>query len=194
MNDLLNKYNDYKTLVGCTLVYKLDDGSTIKVTFKENNFLHLLGLHKLLDIQIIQFWQDKNNFSVKNSDAIKEIRECRLTDTIIRSSHFFKLIEDRYNSFSYETLTTLPYTNAIINFNPSLIPSKLTSDYLLFEMDKNKEYNHMAIGINAKTHERYLETFFHEKTDIYVRNQSIVKVCSYELLDSSNNVIFEDRF
>ena len=41
-------------------------------------------------------------------------------------------------NFSYDNLTTLNYTDAVINFNPSLINSKIKSDYLLFEERINK--------------------------------------------------------
>ena len=53
MDSLLEKYNDYLKLVGCKLVYTLDNKQVIEVCFKEDNFLHLLGIHKLVDISIV---------------------------------------------------------------------------------------------------------------------------------------------
>ena len=52
---------------------------------------------------------------------------------MVKSSVFYPDIQDRYESFSYENLTTLTYTDAVINFNPKVIKSKIKSDYLLFE-------------------------------------------------------------
>lgn len=61
MNLLLNKYQDYMRLNGCRASYELADGTVIMVPYLEENFLHLIGLHKLTDIQLIQFWRDPGN-------------------------------------------------------------------------------------------------------------------------------------
>lgn len=65
MDDLLWKYNEYMRLNGCRLEYVLDNGVHIEVLYKEENFAHLIGLHKLKDIQVIQFWKDRTNKTVK---------------------------------------------------------------------------------------------------------------------------------
>lgn len=70
MNGLKKKYLDYMRLANCKAEYELDDGTKIEVTYKKEKFAHLLGLHKLKDIQ------------------------------------------ERYENFSYENLTTLNYTDA----------------------------------------------------------------------------------
>lgn len=56
MNDLLTKYNDYIRLKNCRVEYLLTNGMIIDFTYKEENFVHLLGLHKLEDIQLIQLF------------------------------------------------------------------------------------------------------------------------------------------
>ena len=60
MDDLLKKYNEFMLLENCRVEYKLSNGDVIEVTYLEENFAHLLGLHKLKDIQLIQFWLDKH--------------------------------------------------------------------------------------------------------------------------------------
>jgi hypothetical protein len=60
MNELLEKYNDYMRLEDCVANYELKDGTIIEISYKEENFAHLIGLHKLKDLQLIQFWLDKN--------------------------------------------------------------------------------------------------------------------------------------
>ena len=194
MNELLNKFIDYQKLVGCKLSYNLSNGQKVEVEFREDNFLHLLGIHKLIDINIVQQWLDKSNYKVKNKDVIRFIKSERFNDSMVRLSTFFNTIQDRYDSFSYQNLTTLSYTDAIINFNSSLVNSKLLSDYILFEKDKNNEYNHMAIAFDKKTNRRYLESFFHETNDSYLVGQKIVKIDCYHLFDKDGNVIFEDIF
>lgn len=194
MDLLLQKYNDYKRLVGCTAKYELVDGTIIEVTFHEENFLHLLGLHKIVDIQIIQFWLDRSNKSVKLPDVIKGIKNGTLTDSMIKGSYFYPKIQDRYDNFTYDNLTSLHYTDAIIDFNASVIKSKIKSDYILYEEKKSGEYNHMGLAKDASSGKRYVETFFHEASDKYIAGQRSVKVVSYKLLDANENIVFEDSF
>ena len=123
MNDLLQKYNDYIRLKNCRAEYMLSNGTIINVTYKEENFVHLLGLHKLIDIQLIQLFNDKNNKKVRAKYIISRIKKAKFTDAMVKNSVFYKDIEERYENFSYDNLTTLNYTDAIINFNPSIINS-----------------------------------------------------------------------
>lgn len=193
MDDLLKKYHDYMRLKNCKAEYKLANGKIIEVTYKEENFAHLLGLHKLKDIQLIQFWQDKNNKTVKLKEVIRRIKNSTFTDSMIKSSIFYSDIKDRYEGFSYENLTTLTYTDAVINFNPSIIKSKIKSDYLLFE-EKENGYNHLGIALDNNSGKRYIETFFYQPSDMYIAGQNIVKVESFALYDSRNQVIVNDSF
>ena len=195
MNKLLEKYNDYLRLVGCKAEYELENGTTLTVEYKEENFLHLIGLHKLKDLQIIQFWLDRSNKSVKLRDVIKRIEQEKLTDAKIRTSVFYNDIETRYENFSYDNLTTLNYTDAIINFNPAIIKSKIKSDYILFEeRSTTGEYNHLGIAKDPIAGNRYFETFFHEYTDNYILGQTVVKIKSFKITDSEGKVLAEDCF
>ena len=144
----------------CKEEYLLSNGIEIVITYKEDYFIHLLGLHKLADIQLIQLFNDKNNKKVQTKYIISRIKKGIFTDAKVRASTFYSDIADRYENFSYDSLTTLTYTDAVINFNPNRIHSKLRSDYLLFEEKGNGEYNHLGIALDTFTGERYIETFF----------------------------------
>ena len=69
MNDLLAKYNDYIRLKNCRVEYLLTNGMIIDFTYKEENFVHLLGLHKLEDIQLIQLF----NLNYSRADKMLKI-------------------------------------------------------------------------------------------------------------------------
>ncbi len=194
MNDLLQKYNDYLRLKGCKAEYELSDGTKLEVLYKEENFAHLLGLHKLKDIQLIQFWLDTSNKTVKLQTVIKRIKNETFTDEMVKNSYFYPLIKSRYENFSYDNLTTLNYTDAVINFNPMLINSKIKSDYILFEERPKNEYNHMGIALDTKSGTRYIETFFHQSTDMYISGQEVVKVKKFTLYDANNNIVVVDSF
>ncbi len=74
MNTLLEKYNEYIKLKDCKAQYLLSNGSKIEIYFKTENFIHLIGLHKLIDIQIIQMYNDVNNKAVKSKYIINRIK------------------------------------------------------------------------------------------------------------------------
>lgn len=181
-------------LENCRVEYKLANGQNIEVSYKEENFPHLLGLHKLKDIQLIQFWLDKKNKTVKLKDVIRRIKNSSFTDAHVKASMFYQDIKERYESFSYENLTTLNYTDAVINFNPAIIKSKIKSDYLLFEEKKSGKFNHLGIALDSNTGNRYIETFFHQPSDMYIAGQKVVKVNGFALYDSNNHLIVEDSF
>ena len=194
MDDLLKKYNDYIRLQKCRAEFLLSNGMIITFTYKKENFIHLLGLHKLTDIQLIQLFNDKSNKKVQTNYVISRIKKGKFTDTMVKASVFYGDIASRYENFSYDNLTTLTYTDAVVNFDPTLIHSKIKSDYLLFEEKANKEYNHLGIAIDSTTKNRYIETFFHQKTDMYIKGQTIVKVKSFTLYDTNNQIIVTDSF
>lgn len=194
MNDLLQKYNDYLRLKDCKVEYEFSNETKIIVPYQEMNFPHLLGLHKLKDIQLIQFWLDKSNKTVKLKTILKRIESEAFTDEMVKNSYFYPLIKTRYENFSYDNLTTLNYTDAVINFNPALINSKIKSDYILFEERPSNEYNHMGIALDAESGTRYIETFFHQHTDMYISGQNIAKVKKFTLYDSNDKIIVVDTF
>lgn len=194
MNELLQKYNDYMRLKDCRAEYEFSDGSKIEVRYREENFAHLLGLHKLKDIQLIQFWLDKTNKAVKLQTVLKRIKNENFNDEMVKNSFFYPLIKSRYENFSYDNLTTLNYTDVVVNFNPAHINSKIKSDYILFEEKPRHEYNHMGIAMDNKTGVRYVETFFHQPTDMYITGQKVVKVKKFTLYDPKGNIIVIDSF
>lgn len=194
MDDLLQKYNDYIRLKNCKAEYLLSNGMIIAFTYKEENFIHLLGLHKLTDIQLIQLFNDKSNKKVQTRYIISRIKKNKFTDAMVKASVFYPNIKLRYENFCYDNLTTLTYTDAVVNFNPALINSKIKSDYLLFEQKTNNEYNHLGIAEDSITQNRYIETFFHQTTDMYIKNQTIVKVKSFTLYTPDNQIIVTDSF
>ena len=104
MDELLHKYKEYMRLENCRAEYRLVNGQKIEVVYKEENFAHLLGLHKLKDIQLIQFWLDKKNKTVKLKEVLRRIKNSTFTDAQVKSSVFYPVIQDRYESFSYENL------------------------------------------------------------------------------------------
>lgn len=194
MNGLLEKYNDFKRIIGYRVCYTLETGEIISFTFKKENFAHLIGLHKLIDIQIIQLWLNKNVRSVKLKDIYRAIERETLTEYDIKNSvHFFK-IQNRYSQLSYQNLTTVSYTDVIVSFDKTIINSKLNSNYILYEQNIYGGYNHLGVVFNSIQNDAYIETFFCENNNSYIQNQITKKIIDYRLYDINGNLIINDKF
>ena len=192
MNELLEKFNEYKEIANYRIKYTLDNGDTVEFKLKQTDFPHLIGLHKLVDIPLIGQFNDPSNQTVSAKFLISKIKkESQLTETAVKSSIYFKDIEQRYNNFSKENILTLSYTDAIVDFNPKLIGSKLKGDYILFENKQPLGYNYLSVAEDVKKN-RYAESFFYNPSDLYLRNQAIVKVKKVEIYDAKGNVYLED--
>ena len=194
MNGLLEKFNEYKDISNYRIRYTLENGEKIDFKLKQTDFPHLIGLHKLIDIPIIGQFNDISNTTVSAKFLISKIKkESQLTEQIIKNSVYFSNIEKRYENFSKENILTLTYTDAIVNFNASLIGSKLLADYILFENRQSQGYNYLSVAKDAKQ-KRYAESFFYNPTDIYIRNQTIEKVIKVEIYDKKGNLYLEEFF
>lgn len=193
MNDLLEKFYEYKSIVNYRMKYLLENDLEIEFKLKQTDFPHLIGLHKLIDIPLIRKFNDKNNKTVSARYVIAKIKkQSILTGELIRNSCYYKEIEDRYNQFNKDNLLTVSYTDAVINFDASLIGSKLFSDYILFEQ-KADGINHLCVA-KSSNGQRYAESYFHNSTDLYIKNQQIVKIKKVYIYDREGKLYFQDDF
>ena len=171
--------------------YIFEDNSAISFKLKQTDFPHLLGLHKLIDIPVIRQFNDKNNRVISAKYINSKIKKQELlTENIIKRSIYFSDIEVRFNSFSKENILTMSYTDAIVDFNASLIGSNLKAKYILFEK-KKQGYNHLCVAEDGKG-KKYAESFFHNPTDLYLRNQRIIKIKRIRIYDGSGKLYLED--
>lgn len=101
MNDLLDKLNEYKSIVNYHLFYILENGQRLVFKWKQTDFPHLIGLHKLIDIPIIRQFNDVNNRTVSAKYLLSKIRkQSFLTETDVKNSIYYPSISDRYQNFS----------------------------------------------------------------------------------------------
>lgn len=193
LNQLLDKFNEYKSIVNYCIEYTFEDDSVISFKLKQTDFPHLLGLHKLIDIPIIRQFNDKNNLVIGAKYINSRIKKQELlTENIIRRSIYFPDIEVRFNSFSKENILTMSYTDVVIDFDASLIGSHLKAKYILFE--KNRQgYHHLCIAEDGDG-KKYAESFFYNSTDLYIRNQMTIKVKCVRIYDNIGVLYLEDIF
>ena len=191
MNDLLDKLNEYKSIVNYHLFYILENGQRLAFKWKQTDFPHLIGLHKLIDIPIIRQFNDVNNRTVSAKYLLSKIRkQSFLTETDVKNSIYYPSISDRYQNFNKDNLLTVSYTDAVVNFNAALIGSTLLSDYILFEY-RDFGYNHLCIAKGSNGN-RYAESFFHNSRDLYIRGQHIVKIKKIEIYDAKGMLYLKD--
>lgn len=193
MNRLLAKFNEYKSIVNYRVQYEFEDGTIIEFKPKQTDFPHLIGLHKLVDIPVIRQFNDKNNKTVSAKFLISKIKkEEMLTDEVIRKSNYFPDIEERYENFTKENILSLSYTDVIVDFEPSLIGSALNARYILYEKKGAGGYNHLCIAENAAGG-NYLESFFYNATNLYLKNQKKIKINYVKIFDNKGNLYLEDK-
>ena len=82
-------------------------------------------------------------------------------------------------------------TDVILDFNPALIGSDLKAKYVLFEEKEQGCYNHLCVA-EASADKKYLESFFYEPSDLYLRNQIQIKIKNVKILDDKGNLFLED--
>lgn len=93
--------------------------------------------------------------------------------------------------FNKENILSLSYTDVVLDFNPALIDSDLKAKYVLFEEKEDGCYNHLCVA-EASANKKYLESFFYEPSDLYIRNQVQIRIKSVEIFDDKGNVFLED--
>ncbi len=192
MNQLLEKFNDYKSIANYRIEYVFDNDEGLCFKFKQTDFPHLIGLHKLVDIPIIRQFNDKNNTTVSAKFINSRIKqEELLTDDIIRNSKYFSNIQQRYEEFGKDNLLSLSYTDAIIDFDATKICSNLKANYILYEQRDGKGYNHLCIAEDSKNI-KYAESFFYNSTNLYIHNQRTVRIKNVKIYDDKGELFLED--
>lgn len=191
LNQLLDKLNEYKSIVNYRMEYIFEDDFAISFKLKQTDFPHLLGLHKLIDIPVIRQFNDKNNLVIGAKYINSKIKKQELlTENSIKRSIYFPDIEVRFNSFSKENILTMSYTDAIVDFDASLIGSNLKAKYILFEK-KQQGYNHLCIA-EDRNGKMYAESFFHSRTDLYLHKQKTIRVKLIRIYDNFGTLYLED--
>ncbi len=95
MNQLLDKFNEYKTIVNYCIEYTFEDDTVIWFKLKQTDFPHLIGLHKLIDIPVIRQFNDRSNRSVSAKYIISKIKQQQLlTEASIKKSIFFRVSQN----------------------------------------------------------------------------------------------------
>ena len=195
MYELRDKYLDYTKIINYTFKYEFESGNCLEYKFSKNSFPHLIGLHKLTDLPIIQRFNDKNDSMVSAKYLISKIKQEKLTEEDLKSSVHFEKIVDRYQFFSSENLFSMTYTDVIIDFDVSLLKKSrlVNTQYILYE-EENEGYRQLCVAQNPSTLQYYAETFFYEPSNDYIKGQVHEKIRRMQIIAPDSTVYLEDEF
>lgn len=179
INECLDIYNG---LLNKRIVIHLEDETVVNLHFTRNNIKHLLGLHKLLDIPMLQ-----NDGRVVYNILSNGI----ITDKQIKKSKYFNNISERFLYFCL--LPELLHSEIIIDFDSSLCSfnnyeTKLKkTKYILYKKIPDTYYvAHLCLSQNInknKPNSYYPETFFIEHSNKYLSGQALLKVTSVDIIE-----------
>ena len=169
----------YEGILGKDFIYKLEDGSLLKVYFTKKDFHHLIGLHKLIDITEV----NKNKKSTAN--IYKDIRNKQITYKIIDKSTFIDDIFKRLTVF--QDINDVIYSKVIIDFDKTKVTSTLLKgDVLLYQPQVNENKILSLIKRKGKDKIYTPETFIVQQDDYYFKDQIELKVVDFKIVIRKN--------
>ena len=164
----------YETLIGNEYTLILENDMIITFNFDKGNFFHLMGLHKLSDVDEFHIGGKMKSKSL----IYKEILKGTIPDHILWDKKGYDKIIDRINNFEYiEDLLTFDKSNKlIIDFDINLInrfDSLLSNTkYILYKSIENL-YIHLTLGQQSKI---YPESFFAHYGKDYISEQILIEI------------------
>lgn len=193
MNDIVECAKYYSTLLNKNYKYILEDGLIIEFYFTSRGFYHIIGLHKLDDITIL------NNASllqdiIDNKEVVKLIeRSCKLPVISPRIEHFNEI----------ENIFDINQCGFIVDFDKNLVKGETElkfTKYLLYKKLDISCKGVISLGANViltlgknKNDKIYPETFFYEPSNKYNSGQKLLEVNNI-IISPKNNKKSKNRF
>ncbi len=84
---------------------------------------------------------------------------------------------------NFYDIDLLLFNKVIVNFdsNNTSGSSRLKSDYI-FIKSQNNGFIHLCLALDNKKNIYYPETFIFDKTDYYLRNQTILNIVKHDII------------
>lgn len=175
---------------------KLDNNYHFRVKIIPSNLPHLLGLHKLKDIEILKDLSEKK---VAASLIYKKLTNLDLDYSIISKSVYFSKIEDKLKWFYL--IEDLLYNEKIVIFNKKKLKvndgeeGTLIKSNMIFYLVKQKLYIHLCLAKASNYY--YPETFLVHHGNYYVKKQvrrkiTDRKITKFEHGKNLKTVAFEE--
>lgn len=165
MGVLESAISDYELLLKKDYKYELLDKKDVEVKFKKENFPHLLGLHKLVDIKDLKRLHDKK---IKGSKIYKKVTDKEISNEMVLSSPYYNKIENRFKYFN--KINEIIFTKVIYNFDRTKVHTSIKADLVLYTI-KDNLYIHLFLVKSSKGNYFAPMTFIVEEDDKYIKEQ-----------------------
>lgn len=160
---------DFAQLCQYDYEYELSSGDIITLSMEKSNLPHLIGLHKLIDIDILRRLEEKK---VSGSEVYRKMKKETITDEEVFNSVHFNKISDRLKHIS--NLESLLFDRIILNFDKTKITTKIKSQILMYR-EIDGQYVHLAL-ILSQSGTYFPETLLVQNDDYYINNQIELEV------------------
>ena len=165
----------YKTLLNKTFYFTLENNIKFKLFFKAENFVHIIGLHKLTDLKLTEQFSAKVLF--------KKLLNGDISNELIKNSTNYKKIQNRIYYFD-NIIDMLNNKSAkiIINYDKSLVNNSklINTKYILY---KTIDECYLMLTIGKKESGEYPETLFLESTKKYISNQELLDIIDIKTVE-----------
>lgn len=151
--------------------YKIVAGSKqtlleLVLYFSKEHFMHLIGLHKLTDLQLQRYSKEKLYDMIMNDE---------LTYEYLQKSEFFPEIEDRIELFPLLE-TVLDSNDLMIKYKRGFSKGTLISATYIIVYEHEGEILHYFVDQAVDTGKYFGRSFFSRKDNKFLKNQQTFKV------------------
>ncbi len=212
--DLQQLAVEYSKLLNKKFYYVFNGGVELQFQFRMENFYHLLGFHKLIDVTVVQMVE---NDKLKKEDFFKYVKNGKITmdstdssvldaieDKVVnikdtnRKSDFGEIKAHRFQFFTESQVLELLRNDPVIDFDEEECDTIIGADKVFFKLitEKNRNLN-LFIGYDNKVKKHFVSTFFveMEKDKFLVKKtgdlQPLLKILSQKVIDTKSNEVID---
>ncbi len=167
----------YLNLINKRYIFSLENGIEFSVVFKSGNFAHLIGLHKLVDLNVLK---------KKSANLLfDEILNGTIKPSFIESSVKYYLIKNRIKYFeNIFDLLNKEKTKVIVDFDKTLISGETQLDNTKYILYKIKDGGYFLLTIGNKGNGEYPETLFYEISKMYISGQNLLEISDIKIVEN----------
>lgn len=165
MDKISGAIKTYEGLMNKKYIYELLNGDSLEVIFKKENFPHVIGLHKLVDINE---FNRLNNKTIKGNKVFKMVKNKDIEEEKIVNSPNYEKIELRVDKF--HKINELVFNRVIYNFDRTKVRTTIKADLVLYTVEDGM-YIHLFL-VKNKFGKYVPMTFIVETNDKYIKGQN----------------------
>lgn len=181
MDKISKSISTYEKLINKKYIYELLNGNLLEVNFKKENFPHMIGFHKLIDIKV---FNRLNNKTIKGDIVFKMVKNKKIEVEKIINSPNYKKIEKRVNNF--HKINELVFNKVIYDFDRRKVRTKIQADLLLYTIE-NGLYIHLFL-VKNKFNKYVPMTFIIEEDDKYVKGQQDFRISKLSIKEKNKDI------